>query len=134
MQADRYKQYIAIKYTSNGRVYPYLDCWGLVCYFYHTEFNIDLQSMDGYIRSNMTDGYNIVKSDFTEIELPKFGDVVAFFRGGILTHVGVMIDGYRFLHTGARYNTSITDVKNRSLVENSKLYTKKFYRYVGGKK
>ena len=36
------EKYLHNIHTPNGRIYPHLDCWGLVCYVYQNELNIQL--------------------------------------------------------------------------------------------
>ena len=31
------EKYLRNIHTPNGRIYPHLDCWGLVCYVYQNE-------------------------------------------------------------------------------------------------
>lgn len=109
LDEKRLKHYFAVQYTKDGREYPFLNCWGLICEFYRRELNITLSLFTEYTPKTMTAGYKIAVSDFIPVDSPEFGDVVAFFtQEGILYHVGVMLSPDRFLHSDYRHNTQIT--------------------------
>ena len=58
----------------------YDDCFAFVCYFYHREFNVDVEK-------NM----NCLRKMFDKTSIPKQGDVVFFMNKGV-PHVGIVGD------------------------------------------
>ena len=94
--------YLLIRHTPNGRKYPFLDCWGLVCEFYRREC-------------------------FFEIDTPhsEFGDVIAFFRHGLIFHVAVYLGKGEMLHTGLNRHCRVEKIRAMQFVES------RFYRHAG---
>ena len=62
------EKYLRNIHTPNGRIYPHLDCWGLVCYVYKNELNIELDLCTDCQKDTMTDGYEKIKGSFTEVK------------------------------------------------------------------
>ena len=114
--------YLLIRHTPNGRKYPFLDCWGLVCEFYRRELGIEL---DDYTDFSIKDGYEKERSCFYEIEPPhyEFGDVIAFFRHGLIFHVAVYLGKGEMLHTGLNRHCRVEKIRSMQFVET------KIYRY-----
>ncbi len=114
--------YLLIRHTPNGRKYPFLDCWGLVREFHRRELGIELDECTDF---SITEGYEKERSGFYEIEPPHcgFGDVIAFFRHGVIFHVGVCLGGGRMLHTGLNRHCRIEKISSMQFVET------KIYRY-----
>ncbi len=110
--------YLLIRHTPNGRKYPFLDCWGLVREFYCRELSIELDECTDF---SIRDGYENVTSQnsFREIkaETAEFGDVLAFFRHGVIFHVGVCLGGGRMLHTGLNRHCRIEKISSMQFVE-----------------
>ena len=87
--------YLFNQYKANGRQYPYLDCYGLICYVYKRELNIDLDLATEFDYKTMTSGYERVKTMFEEVKTePKTFDIVCFFKHNVLCHVGIYIDDH----------------------------------------
>lgn len=94
------RHYLYCRHRPGGRDWPFLDCWGLVREYYRRELGVELDPHDGLDAKTMSRGL--------EAELPRFRevapagisdhDIVAFFRRGLLFHVGVYRDG-RLLQT-----------------------------------
>lgn len=81
-----------------------LDCWGLVRKIYNDELGITLPTLDGYKDSE--DGgqaQEIIEAEsfanWEKHDNPDFPDVVVFRMGRHASHVGIMIDSVRFLHS-----------------------------------
>jgi cell wall-associated NlpC family hydrolase len=112
--------YLLIRHTPNGRKYPFLDCWGLVIEFYRRELGIEL---DDYTDFSIKDGYEKERSCFYEIEPPhyEFGDVIAFFRHGLIFHVAVYLGKGEMLHTGLNRHARVEKIKSMQFVE-TKIY------------
>lgn len=109
LSGDRLRHYFAIQYTRDGRKYPFLNCWGLVCEFYRREMGITLPSYDEYDPKTMTSGYELEKGAYTETDRPEMGCIIAFFNNaGLLYHVGVFTDSEHYLHSEYRRNTQIS--------------------------
>ena len=114
--------YLLIRHTPNGRKYPFLDCWGLVCEFYRREFGIEL---DDYTDFSIRDGYEkeSERGGFKEVpetEAEK-GDVIAFFRHGVIFHVAVYLGRGEMLHTGLNRHCRVEKIKSMQFVE-TKIY------------
>ena len=108
---DRLLHYFAIQHTPHGRVYPFLNCWGLVCEFYRRELGISLDLHTEYDPATIDAGYQAEreKPEFSQVKNPCFGDVIAFVTGsGVCFHVGVMLDSERFLHSRRKRGSQIT--------------------------
>ena len=115
--------YLLIRHTPNGRKYPYLDCWGLVIEFYRRELGIEL---DDYTDFSIKDGYEKERSCFYEIDPPhyEFGDVIAFFRHGLIFHVAVYLGKGEMLHTGLNRHARVEKIKSMQFVES------RFFRHI----
>ena len=85
------EKYLRNIHTPNGRIYPHLDCWGLVCYVYKNELNIELDLCTDCQKDTMTDGYEKIKGSFTEVKTPRDFDVICYFKHSVLVHVGIYI-------------------------------------------
>lgn len=108
-----FNYYMKIKHVPNGRIYPFLDCWGLVCYFYKRELKIDLDNFTQFDEKTMSNALPLVKN-FRKLKINesvKLGDVIAFFNKGILVHVGVFIDDNKYIHSDKRSNVVIKEYR-----------------------
>ena len=116
--------YLLIRHTPNGRKYPFLDCWGLVCEFYRRELGIEL---DDYTDFSIREGFKKERSCFFEIDTPhsEFGDVIAFFRHGLIFHVAVYLGKGEMLHTGLNRHCRVEKIRAMQFVES------RFYRHAG---
>ena len=88
------EKYLHNIHTPNGRIYPHLDCWGLVCYVYQNELNIELDLCTDCQKNTMTVGYEKIKGSFTEVKTPRDFDVICYFKHSVLVHVGIYIYGH----------------------------------------
>ena len=116
--------YLLIRHTPNGRKYPFLDCWGLVCEFYRREFGIEL---DDYTDFSIRDGYEKESDrggfkEVPETEAEK-GDVIAFFCHGVIFHVAVYLGRGEMLHTGLNRHCRVEKIRSMQCVDC------RFYRY-----
>ena len=73
--------YLLIKHTPNGRVYPRLDCWGLIVDLYRENLKIELDDHTDLTQKSMTEGANeeCKQGRFIEVTTPEDYDVVCFF-------------------------------------------------------
>ena len=95
------EKYLRNIHTPNGRIYPHLDCWGLVCYVYQNELNIELDLCTDCQKDTMTVGYEKTKGLFTEVKTPRDFDVICYFKHSVLVHVGIYLYGH-ILHTDSK--------------------------------
>ena len=120
--------YLMIKHTPNGRTFPFLDCWGLVCDVYKEFLSIELSEYTSLNHKTMSQGFQRERESgrFQEVERPQNFDIVAFFVHGRLYHVGIWLDR-KILHTSEQKNCRYEALDRVSLSD------KRFYRYVGSK-
>ena len=118
--------YLMIKHTPNGRKFPFLDCWGLVCDVYRECLDIELNEYTSLTHHSMSQGFQRERESgrFQEVERPQNFDIVAFFVHGRLYHVGIWIDR-KILHTSEKKNCRYEALDRVSLSD------RRFYRYVG---
>lgn len=84
-----------------GVAYEKMDCFQLVKRFYQealdTEvFNAIPYGEDNWERSVLIHTH---KNKFVEVPTPKYGDIVVIKIHGLECHLGVVLEGNRFLHT-----------------------------------
>ncbi len=85
-----------------GRPYEACDCIALVKEFYKDFFNLDLKNYYEGPAPDRRETESLIKTnrgDFVEVTDPKFGDLVFIKFHGIESHIGVVIDQLRFLHS-----------------------------------
>lgn len=97
MWADKY---IGIKYKEYGADFSGCDCWGLVKLVFKHELKIDLA--DHMCKSYHADTQKALFDEAAHWSLieniPIPFDIIAFKYGGIIGHVGIVIDKSTFLH------------------------------------
>lgn len=103
-----FSKYIGLKYKNLGRDFDGVDCWGLVCLIFKEERGIILPEFthleyqrDWYTKSDDILVEN-VWANWHKIS-PQYCmyDGLMFYNNPkktIVNHVGLMIDGYRFIH------------------------------------
>lgn len=118
--------YLLNKHTPNGRKYPYLDCWGLVVDVYREMLGITLNEYTDLSQADMSKAlmYERQAGRFIEVDESRDYDVIAFFIGGRLFHVGIWLKG-KILHTSQKKNCRYETLDSR--VSLSKM---RIYRYV----
>lgn len=127
-------RYVGIPYADRGRTARGADCWGLVRLVYREQFGIELPSLDGrYASPTDSAGIagaasDIMRCDWTLIELPEPGDVALMTIAGRPFHVAIVIPGNKFLHNPSAPQgaviESLSDPRWRRRVEG-------FYRHAG---
>lgn len=110
------EKYIGIPYRSRGREKS-LDCWGLVMLFYKNEMGVNLSSLGGYENSENGEQVNRVinqesAANWNKVGTPKAGDVVVFRMGRHISHVGVALEGGKFLHSIKNRQTCVERLNN----------------------
>ncbi len=85
-----------------GRDYASYNCFDLVKEFYKDQFNLTLMN---YYEGRVPDRQEVEslivtnKGDFIAVDMPTFGDIVIIKLYGIECHMGVVIEGGKFLHS-----------------------------------
>lgn len=99
-----WNKYVGIPYKLHGRDTDGLDCWGLVRLVYKDEKSIDLPSLsqEYYSSDNFKQNEEVISNNNENWYLSEdytVGDVVLFRINGAESHVGIVIDENRFLHS-----------------------------------
>ena len=114
--------YLKIIYSQYNKGYPFLNCWGLVCEFYHKEKSITLDTFSENDLRNLNCCFISYRKELKEIQKTNYC-MIGFFKKGILVHCGIYLDNDRVLHTDR-----VTRVQNLSEIVKQKTYTEvKFY-------
>lgn len=111
--------YIGIPFKEFGRSITGCDCWGLVKLFYLREFGIILPGYADEYKSSVDNisiqqTINTHKTEWIKTEEQEIGNVILLRTGAFLTHVAVIVEPNKMLHTALgvnscieRYNTPI---------------------------
>lgn len=102
-----------------GRSYEEYNCFDLVKEFYADHFGLDLREYwDGGpvpARGEVESLIVSSKGDFVEVKgSPKFGDLVVIRLYGIECHIGVVIEGGKFLHSARRIGSTLDRLERYS--------------------
>lgn len=90
-------KYIGIPWRAGGRHAPTgLDCWGLVRYFYSTEYGINLPEHPA-LAGHLADAPELAATEldgthWLSVPKPQEGDGIALGRTESFSHVGVFVD------------------------------------------
>ena len=109
-----------------GVGYNKMDCYELTIDFYKELLDIDLNNLsyDQPVKQDEIDKlFNLEKLNFKKVGDRKFGDIIVIRVYGLAAHIGIFLDGKKFLHT-----TSKTDC----VIDNLDRYKKRiigFYRW-----
>lgn len=85
-----------------GRDYATYNCFDLVKEFYQDQLNLELKNyFEGGVppRKEIECLVKTNKGDFTKVDVPRLGDIVVITLYGYASHIGVCLDGARFLHS-----------------------------------
>lgn len=114
--------YVGIPFQLHGRDRSGIDCWGLVCLVYRESFGVDLPSFgDRYGRELTQDERThiaaIVRGESqtwrrVEAGEERCGDVVLFRALGSDSHLGVVVNGGRFLHARSGTDSCIESYRS----------------------
>lgn len=116
-----YKKYFLNSWTKGGRVFPKLDCWGLVCDVYKEKLNIKLDEYTQFCEENMTNPM-LTQKDFIKVVQPKNYDVACWIVNNQLVHVGIFYQGF-LLHCDRKFGTLFQEFANQKNIV--------FYRHKG---
>lgn len=99
-----------------GRRYEDYNCFDLVKEFYKDHYDLELKNyFEGGPVPSRQDVESLVitnKGDFVKVGKPEFGDIVIIKLYGLECHMGVYIEGGKFLHS-ARNIGSLLDRSER---------------------
>jgi len=91
---------IGIPFVHGGRTLDGLDCYGLVMELIKREYGVDVP--ETRYAPFVKDMAAVVAGElpkWKEVDGAKAGSVVLFRIKGLASHVGFMLDEYRFIHT-----------------------------------
>lgn len=103
-----------------GRSYHEYNCFDLVKEFYFDHFKLEIKNYferQGPMPSRAEAQSLIVtnKGDFEEVKPPpRFGDIVSIRFHGIECHIGVVIEGSKFLHSAEKIGSNIDRLERYS--------------------
>lgn len=100
------KKYYLNQWTAGGRVYPHLDCWGLVCDVYLKELGIKLNAYTTFSESDMSIPYAEYVQQFYRVSPYAIEDydIACWHVGKCLKHVGIVYNK-RILHCDRKRGT-----------------------------
>ena len=112
-------KYFDLPFKERGRDFDGVDCWGLVRLVYQNEFMIELKDLsEGYVTTKddcladivkrEAEGWKPIKSGFE-----KAGDVVVLRLRNEPIHVGIVLDGKRFLHIQRGINAAVESYRSK---------------------
>lgn len=85
-----------------GIPYSELDCYGLAKKFYKEVLGEDLKSYYDSTPKELSERKDLVytaKSDFVQVELPEFGDIVLIKIDGVESHIAIFVGEGKILHS-----------------------------------
>ena len=105
-------RYIGIPYSSKGRSFESLDCYGLVFVFYREELGIDVPDyLDSYesatSRASVSTAIRDNLPNWKPVVAMEYGDLLVFDILGLPIHVGVYLGDNQFLHAFQRTDSCI---------------------------
>lgn len=98
-----------------GRPYEEFNCLDLAREFYKDFFGLEIKHYYEGDKPSDIDAAALIKTnkgDFVKVEKPEFGDLILIRLMGIECHIGVMLEGGKFLHSAKRIG-SIVDRMER---------------------
>jgi probable lipoprotein NlpC len=125
MDFELYKSLIGVPYRENGRDRSGFDCYGLVLFLGKAN---GLDMPESLYLEERADRHGLFEDNvswFECVDTPQFGDLATFRHGKFVTHVGMMIDRFRFIHATKPSGTVISSLD--SLLYKNKL--EGFYRW-----
>lgn len=125
-------KYIGIPYKARGRDDRGVDCWGLVRLVYAEQYNISLPSLAGSYdpddQERIGELMDLYREGWEETGTPEPGDIVLFRIMGEPTHLGVVVENNRFIHSILHKNVAVENLTSLS-------WSKRiigYYRYKAG--
>jgi cell wall-associated NlpC family hydrolase len=112
--------YIDIPFRFNGRTREGCDCWGLVKLIYKEKLGVDLPDYTGTYWNGLVSSLKEVarlmkkeKDKWQEISEPELYDVVLLRVGGIVGHIGIILDKSRMIHITEGINSCVENYKSK---------------------
>lgn len=103
-----------------GRNYEDYNCFDLVKEFYKDNFGLDLKHFwEGDTVPGRKEVESLIvtnKGDFIRVTAPKFGDIVIIRLYGVECHMGVVIEGGKFLHAARNIGSLLDRLERYSLM------------------
>ncbi len=110
-------RYLSVKYQAGGRVFPNLDCWGLVITFFRDELGIDIpltKSLASQKNSKEIETEIKSKIIYNEVKNPSKDSIyiVCFYDNDNdrVVHCGILLSG-KLLHT-SKYGTKYESISD----------------------
>lgn len=96
--------YVGIPYVDHGRAHDGCDCWGLIRLVLWQEKAIELPSYNDVSPAELAEIATVVRAEvesgtWLNVAEPSEFDAAVFRRGRYDSHVGIMVDGRRMLHS-----------------------------------
>jgi cell wall-associated NlpC family hydrolase len=85
------------------------DCYGLALEM-SSRYGLGYPEQIDYIHTKQHEAIDGQRSQFAKIDSPEFGDLVAIRVGRYVSHLGVMLDSFRFIHSSKPFGVTITRV------------------------
>lgn len=105
-----YVDLLGKEFEYDGRGPSKYDCWGLCIELYKRMGKVLPDAVSGRERDKINEQVKegIHKFDFKQVNTPEAGCLVALMiRPPLVSHVGVMLDHYRFVHITEGTNVSV---------------------------
>ena len=104
--------FIGIPYASRGEAFDGADCYGLAVLYNRHILGKELPSYTHlYVSADdMRDASNAIdqgRENWTRVDEGQEGDVILFRQMGVVSHVGIFLDGTDFLHIRAGHASAI---------------------------
>lgn len=102
-----FDRYLLIPFRSQGRDHSGCDCWGLLRLIYQEALGIELTSFEDTPATSLRDVVRLVarhKGEWVKVDAPRRFDALVMASvgretPGMAAHVGMAVDGQRFIHT-----------------------------------
>ncbi len=104
------ERYLQVPYIDCGRDLDGWDCWGLVRYVLHYDYNLPLFQSFGTIhpfdKTGLNHAFKVSLNQFKSVNA-EAGAIACCFKFGLLVHVGVCLDQTDILHTTSKSGTTV---------------------------
>lgn len=101
-----------------GRNYEEYDCLDLVKEFYKDHFGLEIENFYEGAKPTPEEIGVLVKTnkgEFVKVDgKPQFGDIVVIKLYGIACHLGVIVEGTKFLHSAKNIGSNIDRIERYS--------------------
>lgn len=111
----KYDDLIGIPFADGGRDKNGYDCWGLVAELLNRqEYDIQDYNISAFDLKSVNEKLTEQKEQWIKLEKPEIGCVILIANGctADANHVGIVIDGYNFIHSYAYSGVCISKIKS----------------------